>query len=186
MEKEARSQIYAFLSRVMADVLDLEAVKELKSNRELLSVLGEGSVAYFDSKDAETLQEELNVDFTSVFIMNSHPVEQAVVDNSDQTLIGLENPVMQFYRNYGYQVNLNATHVMAPDHISIELGFMQNLVEREEFQGQEKFLRNHLMVWMPPYFLGVKGMAETPFYRELCDFAAEFLVSDYAALKEGR
>lgn len=183
MEKEARSQIYAFLSRTMADVLDMDAVNELKANPALLEVVGEKAKAYFDENDAATLQEALNIDFTSAFIMNSHPVEQAVVENLDQMLIGLENPVMQFYRNHGYEINLNATHIMAPDHISIELGFMQNLVNRDEAEAQEKFLREHLMTWVPPYLLGVRSMTETPFYRELCDFAVEFLVSDYAALK---
>ena len=32
--------------------------------------------------------------------------------------------------------------------------------------------------------LGMKSMAATPFYRDICDFLAEFVVADYAHLKK--
>jgi hypothetical protein len=35
------------------------------------------------------------------------------------------------------------------------------------------------MKWVVPYMIGMKSMALTPFYRDLCDFMVEFIVADY-------
>jgi hypothetical protein len=35
------------------------------------------------------------------------------------------------------------------------------------------------MRWVVPYMIGMKSMVITPFYRDLCDFMAEFIVADF-------
>jgi len=40
------------------------------------------------------------------------------------------------------------------------------------------------MTWVIPYMHGMKSMAITPFYRDICDFTVEFLSSDYEFLVE--
>lgn len=185
MNQEYRLYIYAFLSRVMSDIPDRRFINDLKSNESLLEIIGEETKAWMLSTDTETLYEALNVDFTSMFILNTQPVESFILDAKNETLVGLQNPVMAFYFNHGFEVNMDQTDIMAPDHLSIELAFMQTLVYRNENAPQFEFLEQHLFPWVVPYMMGMKQMAGTPFYRDICDFIVEFLSADYEYLASG-
>jgi len=181
---ENRLYTYAFLSRMFADVLDAKAITQLRENPAFLELLGKDTVAYFDTKNDEEIKEETNVDYTSVFIVHTHPVESAIFDNSKDIVTGLDNPVMQFYIDHGYEVNMNQTHIMAPDHIAVEIGFMQNLVMQNDLKTQKRFIQEHILNWVPPFLIACEAMVETPLYKDLCNFATEFFVSDYAYLQE--
>lgn len=184
MDNESRLFIYAFLSRVFSDILDSKAIRDLRGNPELLAMIGDATGFWVNGHTDDELLEALNIDYSTLFIMNAVPIESAVLDAKNEVLVGLENPVMNFYFTHGYEINLNLTKLVAPDHLAIELGFMQNLVMRGETMAQKEFMEKHLMQWAPIYLLGVKANAETPFYRDFCDFAAEFLISDYAHIVE--
>ncbi len=173
----SRGEIYAFLSRVFADTIGSKEIEALRDS-ELLSTLGEKSVKWFLAYNDEELLEALNVDFTSLFVMNNPPIESSVVDNKNEVLVGLQNPVMLFYHKSGYEFNLLHTHLQIPDHIAIEFGFLQNLVNNNEIHLQKEFLKKHLANWGIPYLIGCKSAADTPFYEDLCDFSAEFLASE--------
>ena len=184
MDNEHRVFIYAFLSRVMSDIPDARFVKDLRGNSDLLSIIGEETQRWFGENDDETLLDALNTDFTSMFILNTQPVESFVLDAKNESLVGLQNPVMAFYFNHGFEVNMDRTSIMAPDHLSIELAFMQTLIYRNEAAPQLEFLREHLIAWVIPYMMGMKSMADTPFYRDICDFIIEFLAADYEYLTQ--
>ncbi len=186
MDNKARAFVYAFLSRCYEKEPDIEFVKELKSNIELLSAVGEDSVAWFQKEKEETLLEALNIDFASAFLVNSQPVETLVLDSKGEILTGLQNPVMQFYFDHGYEIDMNKTEILAPDHLSIELAFMQNLSYRNESRAALKFLREHLLKWVPPYLIGIKNLLQTPFYGELADMTIEFLLTECENLKRLR
>lgn len=185
MNTEYRVTIYAFLSRVMSNILDRRFIADLKNNQQLLEIIGEETQKWFNETDEETLLEALNVDYTSLFLLNTQPVESFVLDAKNETLIGLQNPAMAFYFKYGFELNMDQTEIMAPDHLSIELAFMQTMVYRNETKGQMEFMNEHLFAWVVPYMLGMKSMATTPFYRDICDFMVEFLASDYEFLSNG-
>jgi len=179
MDKEYRLYMYAFLSRTMADSADKRYVSDLRNNRDFLELLGESTVAYFDEKSDEVILDELNEDFSSMFVINTQAVESFVLDAKNETLVGLQNPVMNFYYKHGFELNMDQTELMAPDHLSIEFAFMQTLIFRNEPQAQADFLKEHLFNWVVPYMMGMKSMALTPFYSDICDFIVEFLVADY-------
>lgn len=182
MENQSRLYIYAFLSRMFADILSEREIHDLKKSANLLNLLSPETARWFAQESKKKLLEQLNTDYTSLFVMNSQPIESSVLDGKDEVLVGLQNPVMQFYFLNGYEINMNQTQILAPDHLAIEFGFMQNLVQKGEKEVQFDFLKKHLMQWAPLYLLGIKRMAETFFYRDLCDFTAEFIVSEYDAL----
>ncbi|WP_281951688.1 TorD/DmsD family molecular chaperone [Nitrosophilus kaiyonis] len=184
MDNKTKAFVYAFLSRCYEKELDLKAIKDLKNSIELLETIGEDSKEWFLSSDDEKILEELNIDFSSTFLLNSQPVETLIEDSKGEILVGLQNPVMQFYFTHGYEIDMNKTQILAPDHISIELGFMQNLNYRGEKKAAFDFLKEHLLRWIPPYLIGVKSLIQTPFYKDLADFTIEFLFSDYEELKE--
>lgn len=184
MNTEYRRYIYAFLSRVMSNIPDRRFITDLKNNDALLEVIGEETKSWFKASEDEALYDELNTDFTSMFYLNTQPVESFVLDAKNETLVGLQNPVMAFYFTHGFELNMDQTELMAPDHLSIELAFMQTLVFRNELKGQIDFMDEHLFMWVIPYMIGMKEMATTPFYRDICDFMVEFLVSDYEYLHQ--
>ena len=97
-------------------------------------------------------------------------------------MVGLQNPVMQFYFEYGYELNLSKSELLAPDHLSFECAFMQNLILKKEEDAQRAFLQKHLLNWAPIYLLSMMEMAQTPFYRGLCALGAEFIIADYEGL----
>ncbi len=182
MDNNQRAFIYAFLSTVFSDKLSKKSIEDLKNNPDFLDLIGENAKRFFTENDIETLDEELNIDFTSAFLVNSHPVESSVMDAKHQISTGLENPVMNFYIENGFDINLNGTNLLTPDHIAIELGFMQTLVLQEDENTQKEFMKKHILRWMVPFFIGAKTLVETPFYIDFLDFATEFLLSDYEAL----
>lgn len=189
MDKEYRVYIYAFLSRTMASNADRRFISDLRQNRDLLEILGEKSVRYFEEKSDEAIIDELNEDFSSMFVINTQAVESFVLDAKNETLVGLQNPVMNFYYRHGFELNMDQTELMAPDHLSIEFAFMQTLIFRDEKKPQYNFLKEHLFNWVVPYMIGMKSMAITPYYQDLCDFIVEFLVADFeycASLVENR
>ncbi len=179
MNKEYRVYIYAFLSRTMTNNADKRFISDLRQNSELLELLGENTVQYFKEKEDTTILDELNEDFSSMFVINTQAVESFVLDAKNETLVGLQNPVMNFYFRHGFELNMDQTELMAPDHLSIEFAFMQTLIFRDEKRPQYDFLQEHLFNWVVPYMIGMKSMASTPYYQDLCDFIVEFLVADF-------
>ncbi len=184
MPDENRKEIYAFLSRLFTDVLDETLVQSLKSQPELLQTLGKESAEWIMNSPSEAVLRALNVDFTSLFQVQLPPIESTVRDNSREIPVGLQNPVMSFYHRHGFDVNMNFTHLTAPDHLAIELGFMEALIKEADSDGQRAFLSDHLLRWAPAYLLTQSQSARTPFYRDCCDFAMEFLLSDYEQIAQ--
>lgn len=184
MDKQNRVYIYAFLSRVFSNTLNEKYLNELQNNEELLNLIGENSLAWFKNTPLSVINEALNIDYSTIFLMNAKPIESSIIDSKDEILVGLQNPVMQFYYNHNYDLNLAASHLQTPDHISIEFAFMQNLIAKEELKTQKEFLQMHLLKWAVPYFVGIKQMANTPLYQDICDFTIEFLANDYESLSQ--
>lgn len=178
MQTQQRIFIYAFLSRLFTDTIDEAFLKDLKNNPDLLETIGQDTFEWVVNTPSDRVLRDLNIDFTSMFVMNTQPVESFILDAKQETLVGLQNPVMQFYFQHGYDVDMNQTTIMAPDHLSIELGFMQALITKDEIQAQKDFLMEHIGRWVIPYMMGMRSMAQTPLYQELCDFVVEFLISD--------
>ncbi len=185
MDNSVRAYIYAFLSRVFTKEIDAAFLQDMRSNEDVLKLIGIDSFNYVTNNKQSEVLEELNIDFHSLFHMNNHPYESAVLDSKNEIMVGLQNPVMQFYVNHGFDINLEYSELSIPDHIAIELGFMQKLVQQGQTQAQEEFLQNHLLQWAPPFMMGIKSMAITPLYKDLCDFTSDFLLNDYHGLLNG-
>jgi len=184
MDSEYRRYIYAFLSRIISDIPDQKFVKDLKENHNLLEVIGGDTFKWFNENSIKFILEATNVDYSSMYVINTQPIESFILDAKNETLVGLQNPVMAFYFNHGFEVNMDQTALMAPDHLSLEFAFMQTLIFRNEVSVQYAFIQEHLMPWVIPYMLGMKSMAGTPLYRDMCDFIVEFLSADYEFLVE--
>ena len=182
MENKIRVYIYAFLSRIFSSEIDLKLLNDIKKNKELLETIGEDSYNYLNKNSDEDLLEALSIDFCSTFIMNNNPIESSILDVKNEILIGLQNPVMQFYVDYGYDLNLTSSTLNVPDHIGLEFGFMQNLVYKNERKVEYKFMTKHILNWIPPFLISIRDITLTPFYKDICNFTIEFLFKDYKEL----
>lgn len=109
MNNEYRLYIYAFLSRVMSDIPDRRFINDLKNNSSLLEIIGEETNEWITATDTEELFDQLNIDYTSMYVLNTQPVESFVLDAKNETLVGLQNPVMGFYFTHGFEVNMDQT-----------------------------------------------------------------------------
>jgi hypothetical protein len=81
---------------MFAKELDSEAIGDLKKSEDILDILGEESKKWFAENDEKEILEKANIDFSSLFLINAHPIESIIVDDKDEALVGLQNPVMQF------------------------------------------------------------------------------------------
>jgi putative dimethyl sulfoxide reductase chaperone len=142
MNNEYRLYIYAFLSRVMSDIPDRRFIHDLQNNEELLEIIGEETKEWVLSSDIEELEEKLNIDYTSMYILNTQPVESFVLDAKNETLVGLQNPVMAFYFNHGFEVNMDQTQIMAPDHWGLSLRLCRRWCTEMSQKGSWSFWIN--------------------------------------------
>ncbi len=197
---QARINMYGLLSRLFIEEIDPFTLNKLKENEDLLELFPNTKEwKDFWEKDAiKLVEEDLNVDFTTIFILNVYPYESVFVNDEGHINPTITNPTLVFYREHGYSIDLNKTRALSPDHIGVELEFMMNLAQeelnaiaRENHEEanrvreiQRKFLEEHLANWGLPYLLAVKDIAETPFYYDLADATLEFLMSDLEYLYE--
>ena len=85
-----------------------------------------------------------------------------------------------------------------PDHISVELEYMQHVVEREAqaweadddqtallcLKNEKQFVDEHLLGWVPDFCEKVIEAAESPFYREMALLTRSFIEFEQKELKE--
>lgn len=179
MNSSLRSDYYGVLSSFLAHEVDFITLRDLKSNKSLLETIGSDAKKWLEATSEKEAIDLMSIDFGSLFLLYSQPIEAAIRDNSKEIPTGMENPVMQFYMRHGYNLKLIDTHLNSPDHLAIELGFMQALANSDDLVASKGFLEDHLLQWAPSYLLAQAQAASTPFYRDFCHFGAEFLVADY-------
>ncbi len=76
-----------------------------------------------------------------------------------------------------------------PDHISVELEFMQQVIQREAqaweaednqtallcLKNEKQFVAEHLSGWIPDFCEKVSAAAEMPFYQEMAKLTCNFI-----------
>lgn len=172
---------YAFLSAMFTRAPDDKMIGDLAKNDDILELFN--SVEFF--KDKALAKEALNIDFTTIFIVNSPPIESYIRSFRDNVPTGLDNEAVGFYRSHGYDFYLNKSELNAPDHLAIELGFLQALsLQPNSEKTQKEFLEERLLPWIAPYLIGVRSSLETPFYKNLCNITIDYLYEHYEELSK--
>lgn len=194
-ENQARINMYGFISRLFMEEVDENLIQMIKSKPELLDLfpLTKEWDLFFNKETKSLIDEELNVDYTTIFLLNAYPYESVFMNDEGHINPTLTNPTLQFYLEHGYEIDLNKTRVLSPDHIAVEMEFMITLIndqlnaysmfneeeEKKALTAQKEFMENHLLRWSTIYLLSAIDLAETPFYKDVCEMALEFLLSDY-------
>jgi len=205
---KSRSEIYALFATVFREEPSLALTKELRGHR-LTTAFADMGVElgkdFYDIPESE-LREALVLEFTRLFIgpgrhISAHESIFTEVDGGISGLWGSQTvAVKKFIESTGLDYEPQFTGI--PDHISVELEFMQKLSEwetdkwnQEDRQGaeyclsvQRLFLEQHLFCWLPQFCDAVIAQAELPFYGAMAEltknymqFEQQSMMSDTAA-----
>ncbi|GFN23412.1 TorD/DmsD family molecular chaperone [Thermanaeromonas sp. C210] len=142
--------------------------------------------------DLDAYCVKLKEEYNRLFVGPGHleaPPWESVYRSPDRLLFGEETlAVREFYHSFGL-VNKNL-YREPDDHLSLELEFMAWLCAQSAdcldkdsdwqryLQGQQDFLRDHLIQWVPAWSKDMFDHAKTEFFRGLAQFTRGFILSD--------
>ncbi len=199
-----RSNIYGFLAAVYRQELTSELLRQMKDHRfqEILSTLGiELSNGFFKKSEKELL-ENLAVEYAYLFLGPGKHISphESVHHKKEGSQSGqlwgeLTAEVKRIIESSGLEYKSEFTGM--PDHISVELEFMQHVVQRETqaweadddktallcLKNEKNFVDEHLFRWIPEFCEKVIKTAESPFYREMARLTRRFIEFEKKELK---
>lgn len=197
---QARVNIYALLSRVLLQELEVDTLKMIKDDENILDFFPTFKEwEPLNKIDEKTLLDEhINPDFVNLSILHLIPYETFYTREDQMIETGGANPVTDVYSAYNFMVDYEAARTVSADHIGVEYEFMHHLASAEltaldegdmkavkELQGVQKdFLNKHLLQWAPMYLINMKYEARTPLYYDAAEMALEFILSDNEYLSE--
>ncbi len=197
MEAQARANLYGFFSRLFVHELG-EAAAKLVSGPLGVELLPEFNA----SPEAQLLEDEdqrvtrFDTDFVHLTVVNVVPYASFYLRDDAMVEGGSSNPVTEFLKRVGFEVDLAAARSLAPDHIGILLEVMSTLCTAEaeamarpdeayaaQIRSiQQDFLREHVVNWAPVFLFAVERCAHTGLYREAARVAMDFIASDFEAV----
>ena len=200
-----RSNIYGLLAAIYRREMTSDLLKQLKDPSMLgvLSNLGLKLNNGFLEKPEHQLLEDLAVEYARLFIgpgKHISPHESVHHKRDDGQWGQLWGPttaeVKKFIESTG--LSYQSEYTGLPDHISVELEFMQQVLQRQEqaweadddetallcLKNEKKFVDQHLFGWIPDFCEKVIEAAEMPFYREMARLTRSFMEFEKKELKE--
>ncbi len=193
-QTQSRVNIYALLSRILLQELDVKTLKMIKKDENILDFFPtlKSWNQLQEVEEDKLLGEYFNPDFVNLSVLHLIPYESFYVREDQMVETGGANPVTDMYSRYNFMVDYERSRTVSSDHIGIELEFMHHLclaelkaLESEDLDAvkelqsvQLEFINNHLLKWAPLYLINMKYEARTPLYYDCADMALEFLLSD--------
>lgn len=203
-EANQRSHVYGLLATVYRQEITSDLLCRIKDPQFLgvLSGLGVEFQSDFLEKPEEVLLEDLEVEYAMLFVgpgkhISPHEsVHHQIEEGKWGQLWGDATvEVKKFIKATG--LNYNPAYSGIPDHISVELEFMEMLSRREAqdwSEGNEesalkildvelRFERDHLSHWVPNFCDKVIERADSSFYREMAELTKCFIEFDVDELE---
>ncbi len=200
----ARSQVYGLLATLFRAEPTEVFLRELKGPgvARVFSELGIDLGDELQNKPDAELGEELAVEFTRLFLgpgthISAHESVFVEVDDGVGGLWGEKTvEVKKFIETVGLSYGSDFTGI--PDHISVELEFLQKLAEWEAGKWAEsdaesalyclgvekRFIEEHLGKWVPELCDKVAAQADLPFYRAMAGVTKEFIEYEQSTIDE--
>jgi TorA maturation chaperone TorD len=191
-----RSNIYGLLATIYRREMTSDLLRQIKDPSMLgvLSTLGLKLNNGFLKKPEHELLEDLAVEYARLFVgpgkhispyESVHHKKEGV--QSGQLWGQLTAEVKKIIESSGLEYK--SEYKGLPDHISVELEFMQQVILREAQAGEEdddktallcrehekKFIDEHLFCWIPDFCEKVIKAAELSFYREMARLTHSFI-----------
>lgn len=193
-----RGHVYALLSVVFRRPLDARQLERLRAPEMLtaLRATGVDPGDDFGREDAATLLDRLAIDYTRLFHGPEGriaPYESIQTGDGSDLMGPSAHAVRRFMGGAGYAVPPESGEL--PDHVSVELAFMAELIRREAEAAEEgdtataaracvlrrRFLAEHIGHWAVPFARKVKARAGTTFYAAMADLLAGFVTAEWNA-----
>jgi len=191
-----RSNIYGLLATIYRREMTSDLLKQIKDPSMLgvLSNLGIELNHGFMKTPEHELLEDLAVEYARLFIgpgKHISPHESVHHKRDDGRWGQLWGPstaeVKKFIESAG--LSYQSEYTGLPDHISVELEFMQQVTLAEEkawedgdrnlalvcLEIEKKFIEAHLAEWIPDFCGKVINGAEFPFYRLMAELTQKFV-----------
>jgi TorA maturation chaperone TorD len=191
-----RATIYGFLAAIYRQEVSSGLLKQIKDPQflEVLSSLGIELNNGFFKKPEKELIEDLAVEYAHLFLgpgkhISPHESVHHKKENAPSGQLWGESTaeVKKIIESSGLEYQPEYTGL--PDHISVELEFMQHVVLREEqaweaedkemahlcLENEKKFIEEHLARWVPNFCEKVTQEADLPFYREMARLTQTFI-----------
>jgi TorA maturation chaperone TorD len=200
----ARSQVYGLLATLFRAEPTEAFLRELKGPgfSAVFSDLGIDLEGELQKKPEEELREDLAIEYTRLFLgpgphISAHESVFVEADGGVGGLWGEKTvEVKKFIEAAGLTYGSDYTGI--PDHVSVELEFLQQLAEWEAGKwtasdtenavyclGVEKrFIEEHLGRWVPELCDKVAAEAELPFYREMAGVTKRFIEYEQRTIDE--
>ncbi len=201
-----REDTYGFLAGIFREELTAEQIKEMIDSDMLKLMVDAGCTIdphYYRNKPVEHIEEELACEYAGLFIgPGEHipPYESIYVPDSTgkvgyywgECTVDMKNWV----EHYGLEISEKFDSI--PDHISIELEFMQKLIEQERLsrergdretterciEVEKTFFHKHINSWVPTFCESVIEAANLDFYREAARLTRDFIREEERLLSE--
>jgi TorA maturation chaperone TorD len=191
-----RSNIYGFLALIYYKEPTFDLLKKIKAPQ-FLEVLSEHGVQLGEDvlKTQENkIIEDLAVEYCRLFLgpgkhISPHESVHHVREDGDWGKLWGKDTILvkKFIESAGLEYKSEFTGM--PDHISVELEFMQKAITREaeaweegDYDGalyclkmQKKFIDEHLIQWIPIFCDKVISEAKLSFYREMAKLTKNFI-----------
>jgi len=193
-QTQARSNIYALLSRILMQELDETLLETIKNDAQILEFFPNLKKWELLStlKNSDLLGEHLNPDFVNLTVLHLVPYETFYTRDDQKIETGGANPVTDMYSAYDFMVDYEIARVVSSDHIGVELEFMHHLCEaqlkamkegddeavKHLLEAQHQFLNKHLLQWAPMFLINMKYESRTPLYYDAAEMTLEFILSD--------
>jgi TorA maturation chaperone TorD len=190
-----KSDIYGLLATVFREEPSAALIRELRDPQlsGVFSELGVDLGKVFFTTPEKQLIEILALEFTRLFIgpdshISAHESIFAEMDNGTSALWGETTvAVKSFIETTGLDYNPEFTGV--PDHVSVELEFMQKLTawEVDKWQQHDRknaqfcmkvqrmFLEQHLLAWLPQFCDVIMEQADIGFYSGMAELTKNYL-----------
>ncbi len=192
---KSRSDIYGLLTTVFREEPTEAFIKELRGPR-LSGAFSDMEMdlggKFYNDPESEVV-EALVLEFTRLFIGPGHHISahESIFVEADSGAGGLWGAktveVKKFIETTGLEYGTWFNGI--PDHVSVELEFMQQLTEWEAdmwiqedrksaeycLSVQRLFLEQHLLCWIPQLCDAILDQAEMPFYRTMADLTRNYM-----------
>ena len=193
-QTQSRINLYALLSRIMLQELDVEMLKMIKNDETILDFFPtlKKWAPLTEMDEQKLLEEMINPDFVNLSVLHLIPYETFYTREDQMIETGGANPVTDIYSAYDFMVDYEVARTLSSDHIGVELEFMHHLANaelqaltdgnadavKELRETQHEFLNKHLLQWAPLYLINMKYESRTPLYYDGAEMALEFILSD--------
>ncbi len=192
----ARSNLYGLLAALYRGEPTAALLKQISAPefQDAIGAVGAGLRTDTGAGSEEDGLEALAIEYTRLFIgPGGHiaPYAAIYLGGEGASLWGPETVwVKDFIGDAGF--DYRGDYHGLPDHIAVELEFMQEILAREAkalnkadgagFEAlrriEEEFLTRHLIKWVPEFCRRIEGEAELPFYKGIAVLTRDFLFSE--------